>query len=68
MISWNLKELKLHVEPLLTYTYIDIYDKQNSHDKKKIDTIKQICEKDVFLKPDKDNKLVMKNNLKFKNN
>ena len=51
-----------------TYTYIDIYDKLNSHDKKKIDTIKQICEKDVFLKPDKDNKLVMKNNLKFKNN
>ena len=51
-----------------TYTYIDIYDKQNPHDKKKIDTIKQICEKDVFLKPDKDNKLVMKNNLKFKNN
>lgn len=51
-----------------TYAYIDIYDKQNSHDKKKIDTIKQICEKDVFLKPDKDNKLVMKNNLKFKNN
>ena len=51
-----------------TYTYIDIYDKQNPHDKNKIDTIKQICEKDVFLKPDKDNKLVMKNNLKFKNN
>ena len=32
-----------------TYSYVDIYDKQYSHDKKKINVIKQHCEKYMIL-------------------
>ena len=38
-----------------TYSYIDIYDEQYSHDKKKINIIKQLREKYMILKPHKGN-------------
>ena len=44
-----------------TYSYIDIYDKQHSHDKKKINIIKQLREKYMILKPDKGNGVVLMN-------
>ena len=44
-----------------TYSYIDIYDKQYPHDKKKINIIKQLREKYMILKPDKGNGVVLMN-------
>ena len=44
-----------------TYSYIDIYDKQYSHDKKKINIIKKLREKYMILKPDKGNGVVLMN-------
>ena len=38
-----------------TYSYIDIYDKQYSHDKKKTNVVKQLREKYMILKPGKGN-------------
>ena len=38
-----------------TYFYIDTYNKQYSHVKRKINTMKQLREKYMILKPDKDN-------------
>ena len=43
-----------------TYSYIDIYDKQYSHDKKKI-IVKQLREKYMILKQDKGNGVVLLN-------
>ena len=50
-----------------TYSYIGIYGKQYSHDKKKINIIKQFCEKYVILKPDKGNGVVLMNKLDYHN-
>ena len=38
-----------------TYFFIDTYNKQYSHVKRKINTTKQLREKYMILKPDKDN-------------
>ena len=62
-ILWNKKELKLHWEPLRTL--IDIYDKQYSHDKKKINVIKQLREKCMILKPDKGNGVMLINKVDY---
>ena len=48
-----------------TYSYIDIYDKQYSHDKKKINIIKQLREKYMILKPDKGNGVVLLNKVHY---
>ena len=48
-----------------TYSWIDIYDKQYSHDKKKINVIKQHCEKCMILKPDTGNGVVLMNNIDY---
>ena len=42
-----------------TYSYIDIYEKQYSHNKKKINIIKQLREKYMILKLDKGNGVVL---------
>ena len=44
-----------------TYSYIDIYDKQYSHDKKKINIIKQLRENYMILKLDKGSGVVLMN-------
>ena len=43
------------------YTYVDICEKQYSHDKKKINIKKQLREKYMILKPEKDNRVALKN-------
>lgn len=48
-----------------TYVYIDIYDKQRSHDKNKNNTIKKVREKYMIWKLDKDNRVVLMNNVAF---
>lgn len=48
-----------------TYVYIDIYDKQRSHDKNKNNTIKKVREKYMIWKLDKDNQVVLMNNVAF---
>ena len=44
-----------------TYSYIDIYNKQYSHDKKKINIIKQLRDKYMILKLNKGNGVVLMN-------
>ena len=48
-----------------TYSYTDIYDKQYSHDKKKINIIKQLREKYMILNPDKGNRVVLINKVDY---
>ena len=48
-----------------TYSYIDIYDKQYSHDKKKINITKQLRENYIILKPDKGNAVVLMNKVDY---
>ena len=43
------------------YTYVAICEKQYSHDKKKINIKKQLREKYMILKPDKDNRVALMN-------
>ena len=47
-----------------TYSYIDIYDKRYSLDKKKINIIKQLREKYTILKPD-GNGIVLMNKVDY---
>ena len=51
------------VPRVLTYSYTDTYNKQYSHDKKKNNTIKQLRKKYIFLKLDKDNGVMLMNNV-----
>ena len=48
-----------------TYVYIDIYDKQRSHDKNKNNTIKKVREKYMIWKLDNNNGVVLMNKLLF---
>ena len=48
-----------------TYSYIEIYDKQYSHDKKKINITKQLHEKYKILKPRKGNGVVLLNTVDY---
>ena len=50
---------------VFTYSYIDIYDKQYSHAKKKINIIKQLHEKYMILKPNKGNGVVLLNKVDY---
>ena len=57
---WNQTEQKW-----LCNHYIDIYDKQCSNDEKKINVIKQLCEKHMILKPDKGKWVVIMNKVDY---
>ena len=48
-----------------TYSYIKVYDEQYSHDKKKINVIKQLREKYMILKPDKGRGVVLMNKVDY---
>ena len=48
-----------------TYSYIDIFDEQYSHDKKIINVIKQLREKYMILKLDKGNGVVLMNKVDY---
>ena len=50
---------------VFTYSYIDIYDKQYFHVKKKINIIKQLHEKYMILKPKKGNAVVLLNKVDY---
>ena len=50
---------------IITYSYVDIYNKQYSHDKKKIIIIKQLHEKYKILKPYKNNGVVLLNKIGY---
>ena len=47
------------------YFYIDTYNKQHSHVKRKINTMKQLREKYMILKPDKDNWVMLMNKVDY---
>ena len=66
--NWNLflKRESVKTAPrAFTYSWIDIYDKQYSRDKKKNNVIKQHCEKYMILKPDTGNGVVLMNNIDY---
>ena len=58
--SMRQERVKIALEAF-TYSYIDIYDKEYFHDKKNINTIKLIFEKNVILKLGKCNGVVLMN-------
>ena len=67
-LNWNHFLKRESVKTALrgfTYSWIDIYDKQYSRDKKKNNVIKQHCEKYMILKPDTGNGVVLMNNINY---
>ena len=67
-LNWNHFLKRESVKTALrafTYSWIDIYDELYSHDKKKTNVIKQLCEKYMILKPDTGNGVVLMNNINY---